>query len=118
MRTDYLIWNFLLLIIGGVVSVLLATYLRQFMPTKWRLYDAWAPFVTAAASLLAASRGIESTWAYILLDVCAVALIFAVYTAVDQRALHFPHFFVVVWRSFLIIAMSWYLFVAIWIFAR
>ncbi|MFD1465249.1 DUF3397 family protein [Lapidilactobacillus mulanensis] len=115
MQTDYFVWSFLVLIIGVVVSVLLMTYLNRFMPTKWRLYDAWAPFITGAASLLAASHQIASTWAYILIDVCALALIFAIYTAVEQQALHFPHFFVVVWRSFLLISVGWYLFVVIWL---
>lgn len=115
MQIKYLIWSFVILIIGGIVSLFLMPFFKRLISKKWRLYDAWPPFIIASASVLAASRQISSTWSFIIMDICALALIYAFYLVVVPRAIKWSRFVLIVWRSSLLISMFWYLFVLIWI---
>lgn len=115
MQIKYLIWSFIILMIGGVVSLIAMPFLKQLVSKKWRLFDAWPPFIIAATSVLAVSRQINSTWSFILIDICAFAIIYAAYLALVPRSINLRRFILVTWRCALLISIFWFLFVFLWV---
>ncbi|WP_125605289.1 DUF3397 family protein [Lapidilactobacillus bayanensis] len=117
MQIKYLIWSLIILIIGGVISFFVLPIFKRGISKKWRLYDAWPPFMISATAVLAASRQISSTASFILIDICALALIYAIYLAVVPRAINWRRFILIIWRCSLLISLFWYVFVFVWVLA-
>lgn len=115
MQIKYLIWSFVILLIGGILSVFLMPFFKRLVSKKWRLYDAWPPVIIVATSVLAASRQIASTGSYMIIDICAFALIYAIYLVIVPRSIKWQRFALIVWRCALLITVFWYVFVLIWV---
>lgn len=101
-------------LVGLTVGIVLTIFLKRYDRIKWRFFDAMPPFLTIGMNMMASTIRMADTWAYSLIGVCVLAILYALYRAIVYRELLLVPFFRTVWRSYLLVAVVWYIFILIW----